>query len=230
MGMLGKVVTGAAVGVLAVAAAPFTGGGSIVAAGVGLGGALAGGGAVAAAAGAGLAGAAAGAALDKAEKKKHMNDVKAAKESAFKDGMNAGKEKSASEIEKFVNFYLATTALSYYAARCDGNISEEEKLEIDMDLDTIRKNCEIPDGVKNKMIEISENENLTWQEVITYLEKVGIDTLKRLRQDVYEIIEASEGVLPQEEKIRQDFDIYLENRMNGDNVFDDGIVNALVII
>ena len=207
MGMLGKVVGGAAVEMLGVAAAPVTGGVSLFVAGVVL-----------------------GTAMNKDKKDKHIDEIKQAKERAFKDGVKEGKSRTVEEIQKFVNFYLATTALSYFAARCDGSISEEEKLEIDFDLDAIRKNCNIADGIKNKMIEISKNENLTWEEVVSYLDKVGIDTLERLGQDINEIITASDGVLPQEEKVRQDFDFYLNKRKNGDNVFNDGIVNALVVI
>lgn len=223
MGKIGKIFAGAAIGVGAIAAAPFTGGGSLLG-GAGLLGSLAGAGTIAAAVGAGTAGALVGAAADSLEKDEHIADIKRAKESAFKDGANEAKHLAAAEIKKYANFYLATTALSYFAARCDGSISEEEKLEIDYDLDAIRKNCDIADGVKNKMIEISQNENLTWDEVVSYLDKVGIDTLERLGEDVDEIIAASDGITSKEKKVKKDFDAYLADRKKGKNKFNDGII------
>ena len=77
MGFWKKVIGGAVIGVGAIAAAPFTGGGSILGAAT-LAGSLAGAGA--AAAGAGVAGAAAGAALDSRSKDKHKKDLEQARQ------------------------------------------------------------------------------------------------------------------------------------------------------
>ena len=78
----GKILGLAALGVGAVAAAPFTGGGSILGA-VTLAGSLAGAGTIAAAAGAGVAGAAAGYAMsrkEEEEKKSKENEIAKLKE------------------------------------------------------------------------------------------------------------------------------------------------------
>ncbi len=223
MGKLGKIFAGAGIGVLAIAAAPFTGGGSLFAAGVGLSGALAGAGTVAAAAGAGLACAGIGAAAASVEEDEQMEREKKARASGFSDGVNEGKAKTYSQVERFTNFYLATASLSYYIARCDGSISEEEKLEIDYDLDAIRKNCDMPDWVKKELVEI-ESKALAWWQVVRYLDKVGIDTLERLKNDVDEIVEADNTILPQEKAAKETFEKYLESRKKGNNVFNDGLL------
>ena len=77
-----KILGGVAIGVGAVAAAPFTGGGSLLAAGVSLGSSLAGAGAVAAAVAAGSAGAVAGAALSKQEDEQRKREIDRTKKEA----------------------------------------------------------------------------------------------------------------------------------------------------
>lgn len=78
-----KVLGGVALGVGAVAAAPFTGGGSLVGAAT-LAGSLAGAGTVAAAVGAGAAGAAAGYALNEKEEEERRREIEKAREDTRK--------------------------------------------------------------------------------------------------------------------------------------------------
>ncbi len=209
MGKFGKILLGATVGIGAVAAAPFTGGGSIFA-GVALGESLAGAGVAAAAAG--VVGAGMGAAAGELEEDDKIEEIKRAKERAFEDGVREGKYKSSVEIKKYVDFLFATTALSYYTARCDGSISKEEQLEIDYDLDMIKKNCDMPDQIKNKLDEIKNNENLNWDEVIRYCDEVGIDTLRKLKADVAEIVSADSVITKEEKKVIEDFNEYIKER------------------
>ena len=219
MGMLGKVILGAVVGVGAVAAAPFTGGGSLLA-GASLATSLAGAG-VAAGVGAGV-GAIAGGVAGSIEEDEQMEEIKKAKESAYEDGVREGMYKTSDEVKKYVDFFLATTALSYYAARCDGEISEEEQWEIQQDMDAIKKNCEMPDQIKTKLEEIENDEILTWYEVKEYLDKVGLDTLRRLQKDVEEIVEADGIIRDEEKEVMQEFADYLEFREENNN-FNDNI-------
>ena len=212
MGYAGKILVGAFIGVGAIAAAPFTGGGSVLA-GASLASSLLGAGGVAAIAS--IAGGAAGAAVQKAEDNSKEKDVRNAKTSSFEDGMKEGKKETVEEIMKFADFYLATTALSYYFARCDGEISEEEELEIEHDLDAIIKNIDIPAPVRQKLLEISTDENMTFDDVKMYLNKVSIETLRILEKDVDEIISASGGICEAEKIARQIFVDYLEGRENG---------------
>lgn len=210
-GYAGKILVGAFVGVGAIAAAPFTGGGSILA-GASLATSLLGAGGMAAAAS--IVGGATGATLQKVEDSLKEKDVRDAKTSSFEDGIKEGKKETVDEIMKFADFYLATTALSYYFARCDGEISKEEELEIEHDLDAIIKNIDIPDPVRQKLAEISTDEDMTFDDVKGYLNKVSIKTLCKLAKDVDEIISASGGICEAEKKAKQVFLDYLEGRKN----------------
>lgn len=211
MGYAGKVLIGALVGVAAIAAAPFTGGGSVLAAAT-ISASLLGAGGIAA--GAAIVGGAAGAAVQKVEDNAKERDVKRAKVSSFKDGMKEGKIEVVDEIKKFADFYLATTALSYFIARCDGTISEEEELEIEHDLNAIIKNVDVPEQLRNKLAEISTNDHLTFEDVKVYLDSVSIETLEKLFVDVDEIIEASNGVTSEEAEIKNLFINYMKRRKN----------------
>lgn len=130
---------GAAIGVGAVAAVPFTGGGSLLGAAT-LMGSLAGGATVAAAVGAGVAGAIAGV---------HLGDNTAAQEKGYNKGFAEGKAENVVEIEKlsekfaalrdqlketgkFFDGVIAMHAVAIAAANCDGAISEVERQTIEM--------------------------------------------------------------------------------------------------
>lgn len=136
-----------------------------------------------------------------------------AKLSSFKDGLIEGKTQTVDYIKKHANFCLAATAISFFFARSDGNISEEELLEIQFDLDSIIKNRDLPDELRNKLAEISLNENLEWSEVKTYLDGVGIETLHEFEKDIEEIIIADGKLTEQEIKAKSLFDNYLKKRL-----------------
>lgn len=224
MGNLGKVLFGTAVGlatgIAALALAPVTGGASLAAGAVlaaaGTGAATTGTVVAVGAAGA-AAGAAGGAIIQHMQDgKKTEEKVRTAKTASFRDGVNEGKAQTVSEIRKYTDFCLATTALSYYVARCDGNISKEEQLEIDFDLDAIKKNPDIPDAVIAEIERISSNEHISFEYVTQYLDKVSIEALKSLKSDIDEIIEASDGISKEEEFAKQRFEDYLKRREPND--------------
>ena len=154
------ILGGIAVGVGAVAAAPFTGGGSVLAAGVALGSSLAGAGTVAAATGAGLAGAAAGAALSGSAKDQ-------AHAEGHRQGVNEAKAEHAKQLEKmtlqlttfcsdikeqkeFFDAIRAMTAVGLSAANCDGEIQDEEKQSIALFIAGIN-NTNLPTWVKSDL-------------------------------------------------------------------------------
>lgn len=133
------VAGGAVVGVAAVAAVPFTGGGSLLGAAT-LAGSLASGGAVAAAVGAGVAGAVIGA---------HLGDESAAREQGYQKGYEQGKAENAVAVKelrikleqlfaqlksagRFFDGILAMQAVAISAANCDGVIGDEERQNIEM--------------------------------------------------------------------------------------------------
>ena len=209
MGYLGKCVLGATIGVVAIAAVPFTGGGSLLG-GASLAASLTGAGAVAGIAG--VAGAAGGAAIQGVEDVKKAKQIKEAKRYAFLDGINKGKEMTVEQIQKFADFCLATTALSFWIARCDGEVDEKEMLELQFDLDSIKKNMDLPDAIKNELAKISINEKISFDDVKKYLDKVSVETLKELAADIEEIILANGEISKEEQKARNKYEKYLRER------------------
>ena len=154
------ILAGAVVGVGAVAAAPFTGGGSVLAA-TPLAASLAGVGTVAAAAGAGATGAVAGSAIGASSKRK--------KRQAYDDGHREGEMKAKAEslgkiesltaqLEEFVGMIkdreaffdavLAMTAVGMATANCDGEIHDEERKSIELFISGISA-AKLPKKVKN---------------------------------------------------------------------------------
>ena len=217
MGYLSKGLLGAAIGVAAVAAAPFTGGGSLLG-GASIIASLAGAGVVAGVAG--VAGAAGGAVVQNFEDKKTEQKVKNAKAYSFMDGMNEGKACTVEQIKKFADFCMATTALSFYIARCDGSIDDEEMLELQFDLDAIKKNKDIPDAIKKELQNISLNDKITFTDVKSYFDEVSIDTLVELKSDIDEIIEANGEIAPEEEQAKNEFLEYLKDRKESEGIYD----------
>lgn len=150
------------------------------------------------------------------DKKKNSRFLKS-KLAAFKDGVIAGKTETVDLLKKYYSYCLASTALSFYFARCDGDIDEKEMLEIQFDLDSIIKNKDLPEALRNELALISKNEELTFDEVKKYLDGVGIDTLKEFQKDIDEIIFADGVVLDTEKEARKLFDEYLTSRIGNEH-------------
>jgi len=162
--MWGKILTGVAVGVGAVAAAPFTGGGSLVG-GATLLSSLAGAGTIAVATGAGLTGAVVGAGMAEADKKE--------KSDAKEEGRAEGKAESYLEIQKLAEkltdalktlkshdehfkAIIALEAVGVACAACDGDFSENEKEEIGEFVKGMVDQG-IPEEVKTKLQSVYDN-------------------------------------------------------------------------
>lgn len=162
--MFGKVLAGAAIGIGAVAAAPFTGGGSLLGAAT-LASSLAGAGTIAAAAGAGLAGATAGAAWAASDTENENR--------ARSEGRNEGKAEMAEkfqvlqaslhealmalkEHDKHFNALIAMEAVGVACAACDGDFSDHERREIGEFVKGMGEQS-IPNGVRMKMADIYDN-------------------------------------------------------------------------
>lgn len=182
--MWGKILAGVAVGV--VAAAPFTGGGSL------LGGAsalasLAGAGTIAAATGAGLTGAVVGAAMADSDEKE--------KENIKNEGKAEGKAESLLETEKLeekliealtnlkshdahFKAIIALEAVGVACAACDGDFSDNEKEEIGEFVKGMLAQS-IPEDVKAKIQSIYDNPP-TVKEAYLLAEASGVSL------DVYE--------------------------------------------
>lgn len=162
--MWGKILAGVAVGIGAVAAAPFTGGGSLVG-GATLLSSLAGAGTIAAATGAGLTGAAVGAAMADSEKKE-KKDIK-------DRGRAEGKAESLLEIGKLeeklmealtnlkshdahFKAIIALEAVGVACAACDGDFSDNEKEEIGEFVKGMIAQS-IPEDVKERIQSVYDN-------------------------------------------------------------------------
>ena len=162
--MWGKILAGVAVGVGAVAAAPFTGGGSL------LGGAsaiasLAGAGTIAAATGAGLTGAVVGAAMadsDEKEKENIKNEGKAEGKAETLLELNLLEEKLFEALTNLKSHdahfkaIIALEAVGVACAACDGDFSDNEKEEIGEFVKGMLAQS-IPEDVKAKIQSIYDN-------------------------------------------------------------------------
>lgn len=150
--------------------------------------------------------------LEYIDKKKNARFLDA-KLKSFEDGIREGKYETVDYVKKYANFCLAATAVSFFFARCDGEISEEELLEIQFDLDAIIKNRDLPEELRNTLAVISLDEKITFNDVKKYLDGVGVETVREFQKDIDEIINA-DGVVTEEEKIaKKQFDEYLASRM-----------------
>ena len=186
----GKILGLAALGVGAVAAAPFTGGGSILGA-VTLAGSLAGAGTIAAAAGAGVAGAAAGYAMsrkEEEEKKSKENEIAKLKEQFEKMKKSLNVLKSDNE---YFHFIIAATALGLATANADGNISEVELIDIKEFIGGIG-NAHYPQHVKDSLQELEQNIP-SLGTVLKYLEKIPPESIKSL-EELVETVIWSDGI------------------------------------
>lgn len=222
---LGKILLGAAVGVGAVAAAPFTGGGSILA-GVSAIGSLAGAGTIAAAAGAAAVGAAAGSVASDAEKEK----VNAAKTKGRKEGMIAAKKEYDKKLAPYYEMekrLLNLYALGMCVAACDGNIDEREELELREYLEgekgNLRNIC-IEEGdllseTEKKILSVRQqvlNKELVFKDMAKSLiknaksEETKIETIKTIDAVVEIVVEADDVVDPAEEALVESWKLIKE--------------------
>ena len=194
----GKILGLAALGVGAVAAAPFTGGGSLLGAAT-LGASLAGAGATAA--GAGAVGAVAGIALSRKEEE----EAKAQEEELAGYRLKAEKYEEAfkraiSEFKgdkEYFNYIIASTAIGMAMANADGEISDEELTEMDEFIGGIASS-NYPEHVKQAIKKLRENPP-TFNEAIQYLEKVKETNYESIR-NLIELVMEADGYIDEKEQ------------------------------
>lgn len=205
--MWGKILAGVAVGVGAVAAAPFTGGGSLLG-GASLIASLTGAGTIAAATGAGLAGGLLGATLAVADEEKKEE----IKKKGITEGKILGKAETQVEIDKLENklkealthlkshdahfkALIALEAVGVACAACDGDFSENEKAEIGEFVSGMLSQS-IPENIKKKIQYIYDNPPTVEEAFILAQESdVEID----LYEDLIKFVMQVDGVKPEEE-------------------------------
>jgi len=195
----GKILGLTALGVGAVAAAPFTGGGSILGA-ASLGASLAGAGV--AAAGAGAVGAAAGVALSAKEEEEEQ----AREEALAKLHQEAEKaEKVLKETEKHTNLILALSALGCAMANADGEISPEEIVELHEFVGGLSSQ-NYPKHIVEQ-IEDMISHPPTFSEAMEHLAKVDAIELPEIRNFLVMVMESDGEIHKKEEAFLKAFDI-----------------------
>ena len=113
---------------------------------------------------------------------------------------------------KVANLCLATTALSVYTAAIDGNISLEELMEIDINVGKISTKTPISDEVKAEIDKITDNHNIQWTEVVSYLDKLSLEELVDMKESIQNIAGASDGINDAEQKVIDQFNEYFAGR------------------
>ena len=185
---IGKMLAYAAVGVAAVAAAPFTGGGSILAATTAAG-SLAGAGTLAA--GAGIVGAGVGKMMSNSEEEKQKKEVAKANIKVNK-ATNIVKE-----YEIHTKLVIALTALGASMANIDGEISSEEQEELNEYVGGLAS-ASYPEIVLEKIKSILENPP-TFNEAIEHLKEVPSVEYPEIRNLLVSVMEA-DGIQHDKEK------------------------------
>lgn len=155
---VGKILLGVAIGVGAVAAAPFTGGGSVFG-GATLLASLTGAGTLAT--GAGVIGGVAGHLISKKEdeitQNKSNNDFK----SGMKAGEKATKQKFASFLQTQRNrdeYLILATYIGVHVAKCDGEFHDKEQSEIKNYIRIITESPLTPQKLKSELLRIADSE------------------------------------------------------------------------
>ncbi len=108
---------------------------------------------------------------------------------------------------------LAAAALSVYCAACDGNVSIEEYMEMDINIGKIKGKVKLPETVEKELDKISSHHDITWEEVVVYLDKLNLDSLMELSDDVADIVVASDGVNEDEQRVVDQFANYVKSRV-----------------
>lgn len=192
---IGKTLTyitlGGVIGVGAIAAAPFTGGGSLLGAAT-LASSLAGAGTIAAAAGTAAVAGGAGAYLANKENEEEAKNEKLKKEFA--------KTLSTLENDKaYFTFILGMTGLGLAMANADGHISDEEQQEID-DFVNGMGSSNYPQDIKDIISDFRHNPpslGMIMDKYISKIDPVNYDTLECL----LEVTMHADGVVHKKEEL-----------------------------
>ena len=189
---IGKVLAytagGVVLGVGAVAAAPFTGGGSIFAA-VGLGSSLMGAGTIAAAAGTAAVAGGAGAYMARKENEEDEKlNQELAEQKLRADKLEEGIKKALITFQgdrEYFNYIIGLTAIGLAMANADGEIAPEETRELEEFIGGIA-NSNYPSYVKQAINDLYENvPNL--MTAMKFISKINPDNYETIR-DLIEVV------------------------------------------
>lgn len=192
--ILGYAVGGAVLGVGAVAAAPFTGGGSILGA-ISLASSLAGAGAVAAGTAAVAGGAAAYVAKKEEDKDENIANLRK-KAQDLEDDLKKAIQKFKGDLEYF-NFIIGATALGISMANANGVIVPEEINEIEEFVGGIA-NSNYPLHIKEAIKNLYD-EKPNFNTAMLYLEKINPSNYPSLR-NLIELVALADGILHEKQE------------------------------
>lgn len=192
--ILGYAVGGAVLGVGAVAAAPFTGGGSILGA-ISLASSLAGAGAVAAGTAAVAGGAAAYVAKKEEDKDENIANLRK-KAQDLEDDLKKAIQKFKGDLEYF-NFIIGATALGISMANANGVIVPEEINEIEEFVGGIA-NSNYPLHIKEAIKNLYD-EKPNFNTAMLYLEKINPSNYPSLR-NLIELVALADGILHEQQE------------------------------
>jgi hypothetical protein len=211
---IGKMLGFAALGIGAIAAAPFTGGGSILGAAT-LAGSLAGAGAIAAAGAAGAAGAGVGYVLSKREEEEEAERKEKEKkkdEEIAKNNLKTKKlENVLQEHEKHTNLILTLSAIGFSMANADGKISPEEVEELEEFIGGLASQA-YPEHIINQLKKLRTNPP-TFDEALKYLQLVESVEYPEIRNLLVAIIDADSFIHYNETAFLSAFDVKV-NELN----------------
>ena len=193
----GKILTGVAIGVGAIAAAPFTGGGSLVG-GATLAASLTGAGTIAAATVAGVTGAAIASNISDSDEEKGREQGKIEAEAEYTIKMEKLEKKLTSAfagVENHFNAIIALEAVGVACAACDGDFSEKEKEEIGEFVKGMMAQ-NIPENVKEKIQAVYDNPP-TVEEAFILAEESEVEL--SVYEDVIQFVMQIDGVKEEEE-------------------------------
>ena len=197
----GKILGLAALGVGAIAAAPFTGGGSILGAAT-LAGSLAGAGTIAAAGAAAATGAGVGYVLSKKEEEEEKEKDK--KIAGFSQKAEKA-ELTLKEHEKHTNLILALSALGCAMANADGEISPEELVELHEFVGGISSQS-YPTHIVEQINEMISNPP-SFNDAMKHLERIDAIEFPEIRNLLVMIMESDGVIHKKEEAFLKAFDI-----------------------
>jgi len=200
-----KILAGATIGVGAIAAAPFTGGGSVLA-GASLLTSLAGAGTIAAAVGVGAAGAAAGAYMSDCEKEEQEEREKKAKDIGRSAGEKIATEKYEQMMKALVGRFsgyrdfemklVGLFAVGMAVANCDGVIGDEEKADLDQLVSGIASSS-LPQHVKDGIVSLRNNPP-TFEQAMAKAKENGCAT-EDIEAVINVIAHSDQVITPEEE-------------------------------
>lgn len=197
-----KILGGAVIGVGAVAAAPFTGGGSVLGAATLLG-SLAGAGTIATAVGVGIAGAAVGGMMDDDDdirekgKTEGYNKAKAEFESKLKQHVDDATQKF-TEGEQFFKLIVAMHAVGIACANCDGEIHPLERADIEAFAAGVCSS-KLPERYKEAILK--NNANIPNINTAFALAKAAAPDNMNLFDDLIQVVIRSDKTIHPKEKI-----------------------------